>query len=104
MATHSSILAWRIPGTVETHGLPSMGLHRVGHECSDLAAAAAAAAALVSAVPQHKSAICYLIEFYIQQIGGGFWGWQFHQLLRPTQIFLYLTIGIWLCLPLFLPI
>ena len=31
MATHSSVLAWRIPGTVEAGGLPSMGLHRVGH-------------------------------------------------------------------------
>ena len=39
MATHSSILAWRIPETEEPGGLPSMGLHRVGH---DLAAAAAA--------------------------------------------------------------
>ena len=44
MATHSSVLAWRIPGTVEPGGLPSMGSHRVGHDRSDLAAAAAAAA------------------------------------------------------------
>ena len=42
MATHSSVLAWRIPGTVKPDGLPSMGLHRVGHDWSDLAAAAAA--------------------------------------------------------------
>ena len=41
MATHSSVLAWRIPGTGEPGGLPFMGLHRVGHDCSDLAAAAA---------------------------------------------------------------
>ena len=40
MATHSSVLAWRIPGTGEPGGLPSMGLHRVGHDSSDLAAAA----------------------------------------------------------------
>ena len=40
MAIHSSVLAWRIPGTVEPGGLPSMGLHRVGHDWSDLAAAA----------------------------------------------------------------
>ena len=45
MATHSSVLAWRIPGTGEPAGLPSMGSHRVGHDWSDLAAAAAAAAA-----------------------------------------------------------
>ena len=38
MATHSSILAWRIPGTREPGGLPSMGSHEVGHDCSDLAA------------------------------------------------------------------
>ena len=42
MATHSSVLAWRIPGTGEPSGLPSMGLHRVGLDWSDLAAAAAA--------------------------------------------------------------
>ena len=39
MATHSSVLAWRIPGTGEPGGLPSMGSHRVGHGWSDLAAA-----------------------------------------------------------------
>ena len=32
MATHSSVLTWRIPGTVEPGGLPSMGSHRVGHD------------------------------------------------------------------------
>ena len=32
MATHSSVLAWRIPGTGEPGGLPSVGLHRVGHD------------------------------------------------------------------------
>ena len=42
MATHSSVLAWRIPGTGEPGGLPSLGSHRVGHDWSDLAAAAAA--------------------------------------------------------------
>ena len=39
MATHSSVLAWRIPGTGEPGGLPSKGSHRVGHDWSDLAAA-----------------------------------------------------------------
>ena len=42
MATHSSVLAWRIPETGEPGGLPSLGSHRVGHDWSDLAAAAAA--------------------------------------------------------------
>ena len=40
IATHSSVLAWRIPGTGEPGELPSMGLHRVRHDWSDLAAAA----------------------------------------------------------------
>ena len=41
MATHSSVLAWRIQGMREPGELPSMGSHRVGHDGSDLAAAAA---------------------------------------------------------------
>ena len=42
MATHSSVLSWRIPGTSGPGGLPSVGSHRVGNVWSDLAAAAAA--------------------------------------------------------------
>ena len=42
MATHSSVLAWGIPGMAEPGGLPSMGSHRVGHDWSDLTEAAAA--------------------------------------------------------------
>ena len=38
MATHSSVLAWRTPGTEEPGGLPSVGSHRVGHDWCDLAA------------------------------------------------------------------
>ena len=41
MATHSSVLAWRIPGTGEPGGLPSLGSHRVRHDWSDLAAGGA---------------------------------------------------------------
>ena len=41
MATHSSVLAWRIPGMGEPGGLPSLGSHRVGYDWSNLAAAAA---------------------------------------------------------------
>ena len=41
METHSSVLAWRISGTGEPDGLPSMGSHRVGHDQRDLAAGAA---------------------------------------------------------------
>ena len=46
MATHSSVLAWRILGTGEPGGLLSMGSHRVGHDCSNLAAVAAAGRAV----------------------------------------------------------
>ena len=46
MATHSSVLAWRIPGTGEPGGLLSMGSHRVRHDSSDLAAAAAAGSSI----------------------------------------------------------
>ena len=42
IATHSSVLAWRIPGMAEPGGLPSVGWHRVRHDWSDLASAAAA--------------------------------------------------------------
>ena len=47
MATHSSILTWRILGREEPSGLTSMGSHRVEHDWSDLAAAAAAAATFI---------------------------------------------------------
>ena len=47
MATHSSVLAWRIPGMGEPGGLLSMGSHRVRHDSDDLPAAAVAAAAAV---------------------------------------------------------
>ena len=50
MATHSSILAWRIPGTGEPGGLLSMGLQRGGHDWSVLAPAAAAAAAAAASL------------------------------------------------------
>ena len=50
MATHSSVLAWRIPGTGEPGRLPSMGSHRVRHDGSDLAAVAAAEGRLASQV------------------------------------------------------
>ena len=61
MATHSSVLAWRIPGTGEPSGLPSVGSHRVGHDWSDLAAAAAAvtvqARALMASGQGHRPVV-----------------------------------------------
>ena len=52
MANHSSILAWRIPGTGEPGGMPSMGSHRVGHDWSDLAAVAAAGFLVIHYLPE----------------------------------------------------
>ena len=57
MATHSSVLAWRIPGTEEPVGLPSMGSHRVGHDWRDLAAAAAAATVTFLAWDKGRSVV-----------------------------------------------
>ena len=51
MATHSSILAWRIPGAGQPGGLLSMGSHRVGHHWSDLVGAAAALAHTIQNLP-----------------------------------------------------
>ena len=52
MAAQSSVLAWRIPETGEPGGLPSMGLHRVGHNKSNLAAAAGPGRGWVQPAPQ----------------------------------------------------
>ena len=53
IATHSSVLAWRIPGMGEPGGLPSVGSQRVRHNWSDLAAAAAAASTVYAITLQH---------------------------------------------------
>ena len=55
MATHSSVLAWRIPGTGEPGGLLAMGSHRVGHDWSDLAAAASTPSVQFSSVQFSRS-------------------------------------------------
>ena len=64
MATHSSVLAWRIPGTGEPGGLPSMGSHRVRHDWSDLAAAAAAAVPLTFELLQLFFLLCISVYLY----------------------------------------
>ena len=63
MATHSSVLALRIPGTGESGGLPSMGSHRVGHDWSNLAAAAAAAAWVL-----RRNALCECYCFHFKTL------------------------------------
>ena len=59
--THSSVLAWRIPGTGEPGGLPSMGSHRVGHDWSDLAAAAAAAELYINGIIKYAIFLCLFL-------------------------------------------
>ena len=72
MATHSSILAWRIPGTGEPGGLPSMGLHRVGN---DLAAAAIpkekGSVMPVRSIPKDKTVL--LILYLLLSTVSGTW-------------------------------
>ena len=67
MATHSSVLAWRIPGTAEPGGLLSLGSHRVGHDWSDLAAAAEFRGALMGlwekAMAPHSSTLAWKIPW-----------------------------------------
>ena len=64
MASHSSTLAWKIPWTEEPGGLPSMGLHRVRHDWSDLAAAAAAAG-----LPVHHQ-LPEFTQTHVHQVSG----------------------------------
>ena len=69
MATDSSVLAWRIPGTVEPGGLLSMGSHRVRHDWSDLAAAAADRFIRASFVAQMVKNLPAMQETRVQSLG-----------------------------------
>ena len=80
MATHSSVLAWRIPGTGEPGGLPSVGSHRVRHDWSDSAAAAAACKTQphenLSSIPQlafHLSSLTYIMLYPVRNLDGSKW-------------------------------
>ena len=68
IATHSGVLAWRIPGTGEPGGLPSMGSHRVRHDWSDLAAAAAAWVSLFILLEENTGVIC-LFKWVVFPVG-----------------------------------
>ena len=74
MATHSSVLAWRIPGMGETGGLPSMGSHRVGHDWSDLGAAASSCPSTICwkhYVFSHLIGLPPLLKISCQDLPGG---------------------------------
>ena len=73
MATHSSVLAWRIPRTGEPGGLLSLGSHRVGHDWSDLAAAAAVLNFEVGVVT-HSSILAWRIPWTGKHAGYSPWG------------------------------
>ena len=76
MATHSSVLAWRIPGTGELGGLPSMRSHRILHDWSDLAAAAATCAPIdYLRLPTGSSWVRLILSFG---------NWHFYILQHPT--------------------
>ena len=64
MATHSSVLAWRIPGMGEPTRLPSMGSHRVGHNWSNLAAAAAGSNFYIFSSIASPSYLCSVVIFF----------------------------------------
>ena len=68
MATPSNVLAWRVPGTGEPGGLPSMGSHRVGHDGSNLAAAAAYCVREKAMAP-HSSILAWKIP-WMEEPGG----------------------------------
>ena len=71
LATHSSVLAFRIPGTGEPSGLPSVGSHRVGHDWSDLAAAAAASIIEAYSVCSSQLYILTIILCEVSGVGSG---------------------------------
>ena len=76
MATHSSVLAWRTPGTGEPGGLPSMGSHRVGHDWSNLAAAAAAESdeRWVFRLVSQRIIKHFLFHLLLQRVNLNYWG------------------------------
>ena len=78
MATHSSVLAWRIPGTGEPGGLPSMGWHRVRHDWSDLAAASGVSKK--SRTEGYKGACCCYqnVQYVVYQshLNKVWWRWR----------------------------
>ena len=97
MATHSSVLAWRIPGTGEPGRLPSMGSHRVGHDWRDLAEAAESIFSSLS-LALHTILVFYFCTkafSFHAVIGWSFcyWFW-FERLSLKFQILIAISNGI----------
>ena len=97
MATHSSVLAWRIPGTGEPGGLPSMRSHRVGHYWSDLEAAAA----FLCWPNRSYNKEFFFVSVLVTQLGQGIGNLCHQGLFLPCpQMPCSLFIFLWLLLPL----
>ena len=84
-ATHSRVLAWRIPGMREPRGLPSMGSHRVEHNWRDLAAAA---------ILLHWSTCLFLYQYYTVLIPVALWYCLKSGRVMPLALFLFLRIAL----------
>ena len=82
MATHSSALAWRIPGTGEPGGLPSLGSHRVGHDWSNLAAKATAQTILIFS-DKVTDQIKFMMSLHLK-----FWSWSILSHVSESKIYL----------------
>jgi len=80
MATHSSILAWRIPGTGEPGGLSSLGSHRVGHDWGDLAEVVAVAGQEGKENENKLRERVYIFSYHTWQVKGRKW--------QPTPVLL----------------
>ena len=96
MATHSSVLAWRIPGTGEPGGLPPMGSHRVGHDWSDSAAAAASSDLLGFGWSRLSSVIGSSVSSLSLPLSLDAWVWSSHVLLMAkTSGTVQSSLGPW---------
>ena len=90
MATHSSVLAWRIPGTVEPGGLPSMGSHRVRHDWSDLV--------VVVVVWFITFRVIEFVENLMKPVDLTWWKWVlqiFLQYQGPESLKKPILLGVW---------
>jgi len=98
MATHSSVLAWGIPGTGESGGLPSRGSHRVGHDWSNLAAAAMSCFGNLCPPHSNEDILLYLLRIltvYLSHLDvKSTWNWFLYMMWGTDQhLFFPLWIG-----------
>ena len=97
MAPHSSVLSWRIPGTGEPGGLPSMGLHRVRHDWSDLAAVSFSTVAIPTNIPTNSAQGLPFLHF-LANTGylWSFWWQSFGQVWADFSLWFWFSFLWWL--------